>query len=128
MSNEQQTDPSIQALIDAFSNGLIEPIKPLVREYRLYYNDNGKIIQISDSNWNHPESGNYVVVDKNIYDNWNIYRIRNGQVELKPTGPSSVVQLIKSTSGYLVAKNNPAILLEAGELIEDIEYYDHRNY
>lgn len=126
MNKETYSDLNLQSLIDAFNTGLITPIKELIQEYRLYYDNEGEVIQTSDSNWNHPESGNYVIVDQHIYKNWSKYRIRNGQPVLKPTDPTSERQLKKSTTGYLVVKNNPAILIEAGELIENTEYYDRR--
>ena len=126
MNDESQIDKSWQELIKAFEIGLIEPITELIREYRLYYED-GNIIQTSDSNWNHPDSGKYVVVDEETYRNWLNYRIRKGQAELKPTDPTTELQLRKSDSGFCVVKNNPAILLEPGETIENTEYYDRRN-
>lgn len=127
MNEESQIDPSWQELINAFENGLIDPIKELVREYRFYYNEDGTIVQISDSNWNHPESGNYLVVDEQTHRDWMKYRVRNKQVELKPSDPTSEVQLIKGTQDYLVVKNNPAIILEADETMKETEYYDRRN-
>ena len=127
MNKETQFDPSWQELINAFENGLIQPIKTLVIEYRLYYDDEGNIIQVSDSNWNHPESGKYVVVDKDVHQNWHRYYIRKNLPELKLTKASTELQLKKSDSGYLVIKNNPAIILETGESAENTEYYDRRN-
>lgn len=125
--NEEPIDPALQELMDAFNNGLIDPVKELVREYRLYYDDLGNIVQVSDSNWNHPESGNYVIVDKNIHNNWNSYYIRNRQAVLKITNASSLVQLVKSNAGYKVVKNHPALIVEDTDTIKDIEYYDYRN-
>lgn len=127
MNEESQIDPAWQELINAFDNGLINPIKELIREYRFYYNEHGDIIQVSDSNWNHPESGNYVVVDEYMYNHWGDYRVRRGHAELKPTNPASELQLKKSNTGFLVIKNNPAIILEVGEAAEKTEYYDYRN-
>ncbi len=125
--NKESHDTNWQALIDAFDTGLIKPVKELIREYRFYYDENGNITQTSDCNWNHPESGNYVVVDEIIFKDWGKYRVRNGQAELKPTDPTTEVQLKKSNSGYQVVKNNPAILLEDNENLENTEHYDRRN-
>ena len=127
MNNESTHDSGLQELIAAFETGLIEPIKALIREYRFYYDENGNITQLSDSNWNHPDSGNYVVVDEQTYKEWGKYRIRKGRAELKLTDPTSELQLEKSSSGYRVVKNNPAIILETHENIESTEYYDYRN-
>jgi hypothetical protein len=127
MNNESQIDPGWQELINAFENGLIEPVKELIREYRFYYNELGEITQVSDCNWNHPETGNYVVVDEDMHINWRNYRVRNGQAELKPTDPTTELQLKKSDSGYPVVENNPAIIVESGETVEKMEYYDRRN-
>ena len=128
MNNEQpEIDPSWQELINAFANGLIEEPKKLIREYRFYYNEDGEITQLSDCNWNHPESGNYVVVDEETHRNYTKYRVRNGHAELKPTDPTSEVQLKQSTTGHEVAKSNPGILLEPGESLENTEHYDRKH-
>ena len=69
-----------------------------------------------------------MVVDEPTHKEWMKYRVRNGLAELKPTDPTSEVQLFKGTKDYLVVKNNPAILLEADETAQETEYYDRRTY
>ncbi len=124
---QQEIDPSWQELMNAFANGLIEEPKKIIFEYRFYYDENGNITQVSSNNWNHPETGNYVVVDQAMHDDWMKYYVKNGRAEIRPTEPTSQVQLTKSDTGYEVVENNPALLLEPNEKLPNTEYYDSRN-
>lgn len=66
-------------LIKAFELGLITPDKvPEPVEYRLHYDDNGKIIMCSSHN--HPENTNYLVVSETEFKNYFMYRIEDKQL------------------------------------------------
>ena len=69
-------------LIKAFELGLITDKEPEPTEYRLHYDDNGKIIMCSSQN--HPTDTNYLVVSETEYKNYFRYKIEDRQlVEIK---------------------------------------------
>lgn len=96
-----------------------------VHEYRWHYNEYGDITMCSMTS--HPESEQYIVVDKDIYDQYFRYRVVNAKPELIRLDINIVSPLKKSTKGFCVVKSNPALLLEADETYTDIEYYEPRN-
>ena len=96
-----------------------------VYEYRWHYNDHGDIVMCSMTS--HPESAQYVVVDRDLYDQYFRYRVVAGKPELIKFDVKVVSPLKRSTTGLPVVKFNPALLLEADETYPDIEYYEPRN-
>lgn len=111
-------------LIEAF--GLINEIKKPVLEYRIHYDKNGFITGCTMSE--HPDNLNYIVVDKETYDNYFRYdKVINGKLRKIIFDPGYRVQLIKSTSGYQVVKNHAALILEDKDIYNDTEYYNGPN-
>ena len=110
-------------LIKAFA--LLEPAPPLVLEYRLHYDDKGNITMCTMAN--HPENTQYLIVTKTEYDNYFRYRVVNHKLKLVDINSGFRVQLTKSNSGYKTVKNHAALVLEANETYQDIEYYDTVN-
>ena len=103
---------------------LVTPITVETLEYRLHYNESGEITMCSMSN--HPDSAQYLVVDKNTYDNYFCYKIIKGQVIKIDNDAGYRVRLVKSNlSGYTVVKDHAGLLLESSETYTDIEHYVH---
>lgn len=66
-------------LLKAFELGLIHKDKePEPIEYRLHYDQNGRITMCSMQN--HPENTQYLVVSKQEYENYWMYKIDKGQL------------------------------------------------
>lgn len=94
-------------------------------EFRLHYNDDGDIVLCSMSN--HPESTQYIVVDRTTYDNYFRYQVVDKKlVKIDQTTRYSV-QLQKSTQGFPVVKGHAGLVIEPNEEYKDIEYYDRIN-
>jgi hypothetical protein len=106
---------------------LTVPVKPLVLEYRLHYNDIGDIIMCTSLEADHPKSTQYVVATKEQYDRYFDYIIVDGTLKKIDRDPRYNVRLIKSNSGFQVVKNHAGLLLENTETFEDTEYYAYRN-
>jgi hypothetical protein len=116
MNSESELLKALNALVHTED----EPI-----EYRLHYNESGNIYLCTMVQ--HPESTQYIVVDKKTYDAYHRYRVINGKLENIVQNNGLVLQLIKSDKGYKVVKNNAALLIEENETYLNIEYYDRRN-
>lgn len=99
----------------------------LVKEYRLYYNDDGSIIGLWETE--HPEGKYIVLQDPDVFHrtNTNLLKVVNG--ELKIVDPTVIQKnrLIKSTQGQPVVKGHAAIALTSIEEYQEIEYYDQTN-
>ena len=115
MNNESE-------LIKALSEMIITEDEAI--EYRLHYNESGDIYLCTMVQ--HPEGTRYVVVDKETYDVYHRYHVVDGVLEKIVQKNGLFVNLVKSTSGYKVVKNNAALLIEESEEYPDIEYYDRR--
>jgi len=115
MSSESELIKALNALVVTED----EPI-----EYRLHYNESGDIYLCTMVQ--HPELTQYVVVDKDIYNNYHKYHVVNGLLEKIIQKNGVVLSLVKSNVGYRVVKNNAALLIEENETYTDIEYYDRR--
>jgi hypothetical protein len=109
-------------LLKALNSMIVTEDEPI--EYRLHYNELGDIYLCTMVQ--HPESTQYVVVDKETYDMYYRYHVVNGVLEKIVQNNGLVSRLIKSNKGYRVVKNNAALLLEENETYPDIEYYDRR--
>lgn len=113
-----------QELIEAFN--LIKEIPQPKIEYRIHYDSKGLIV--SCTMVDHPENSNYVVVDKDTYDNYFRYdRVINGKLRKIIHDPGYRVQLHPSTSGFEVVKNHAALLIEDNETYNDTEFYNSSN-
>jgi hypothetical protein len=102
--------------------GLIRDIPQQKIEYRIHYDSKGSIV--SCTMIDHPVNSNYIVVDKETYDNYFRYdRVINGKLRKIVHDPGYRVQLHPSTSGYQVVKNHAALLLEEKETYDSTEFY-----
>lgn len=107
----------------ALSNIQILPSEEI--EYRIHFDDNNIITMCSMQN--HPESTQYLIVDKVTYDNYFLYVIVDGKLKKIDNNPGYTVQLIKSTQGFCCVKNHAGILLEDNETYDNTEHYEFRN-
>lgn len=105
-------------------NKLLVVTKDEPIEYRLHYNELGEIYLCTMVQ--HPEATQYVVVNKETYDNYHKYRVVNGLIEKIVHQNGIFLQLAKSNKGYRVVKNNAALLIQDDESYPDIEYYDRK--
>lgn len=100
----------------------------IIKEYRLYYNTDGTIIGLWESD--HPEDNNYIVLDDpGLFYSANtlLLRVQNKKLILLDPREPARTRLKKSTAGFTVVKNNAALILEANETYSEIEYYDRTN-
>jgi hypothetical protein len=99
-----------------------------VKEYRLYYNEDGSIIGLWETD--HPAGDNYVVLDDTGQyhgHNTNLLRVVDKKLTvLDPVGPL-YVRLKKSTTGFRTVQGHAALILEETEQYTNIEYYDRTN-
>ena len=100
----------------------------VVQEYRLYYDPEGMIIGLWESD--HPEGNNYIVLDDpGVFYSANtlLLRVQNKKlVVLDPMAPSKT-RLQKANNGFRVAKGHAAVIIEPDETYTEIEYYDRTN-
>lgn len=100
----------------------------ITKEYRLYYNTDGTIVSLWESD--HPAGDNYIVLDDPgvfYHTNTMLLRVRDKKlVVLDPRAPART-RLKKSMVGFPVVKNNSALILEANETYTEVEYYDRTN-
>jgi hypothetical protein len=103
---------------------------PLVeepKEYRIHYDDTGRITMCSMQN--HPDSNQYLIVDLETYNNYYQYtvNVQKKRLEKIVIDLGISVKLKKSDHGYAVIKNHAGIIIEPDENYENIEYYDTTN-
>ena len=100
-------------------------IVPEAIEYRLHYDDSGKIISCSQQN--HPEDTQYLVVDQGTYADYMKYSVDVKTKQLKKVviDPGVSVQLKRSSQGYRVVTNHAGIILADDEEYKNVEYYDN---
>jgi len=113
-----------QEEIDAYWAEVRAVVSPKI-EYRLHYNEDGDITMCSMVD--HPESTQFVVVDKTVYDDYFRYRIVKGQLVKIDHDAGYRVKLEKSSTGFCVVKDHAALLVEPNETYNHIEYYATRN-
>jgi hypothetical protein len=97
---------------------------PLPIEYRLHYDEFGRIY--STSMMDHPDSQQYLVVDRDTYYNFQKYTVDVAKKKLKKVvfDHGVRVQLKSSTQGYAVVHHHAGLILEADETYPDLEYYE----
>ena len=108
--------------MQAFGSIIEEPI-----EYRLHYDQGGNIVLCTMQQ--HPESTDYIVVDKETYNEYTKYRVNVEKKRLIKIdmNPGVRVQLKRSSQGYAVVKDHAGILLENSEEYPSVEYYETNN-
>ena len=97
-------------------------------EYRFHYDEFGHITMCSMQN--HPENTEYVVVNKEQYDDYAKYAVDIKTKKLKVVvvlNPGVSVQLKRSTKGWRAVKYHAGIVLEDNEAYVSVEYYDTNN-
>ena len=100
----------------------------IVKEYRLYYNEDDTVIGLWESG--HPEGDNYIVLDDpDIFHrtSTNLLRVVNKELKVIDTTPIYRVKLAKANSGQRVVKGHAALALMSEEEYTEIEYYDPTN-
>jgi len=112
-------------LLEALSLIGKPPITEL--EYRIHYDNQGLITMCTMQD--HPVGTNYVVVDRETYDNYFRYdRVIKGKLRKIIFDPGYRVQLYPSTSGFQVVKNHAALLIEENETYDNTEFYSGSAY
>lgn len=100
----------------------------IIKEYRLYYNTDGTVIALWESN--HPDGDNYIVLDDpGLFYNSNslLLRVYNKKlVALDPKAPLKT-RLQKSDKGFRVVEGHAALILDQHETYSEIEYYERTN-
>ena len=101
---------------------------PIVKEYRIYYDENGLVTAFSE--FDHPEGDNYIVVDHpDLFHKANtlLLRVVDKKLITLDVKKYDQVRLKKSTQGQPVVKGMAAVALGLNEDYLDIEYYDRTN-
>jgi hypothetical protein len=100
------------------------PIQAL--EYRLYYDEVGKIHARSATESLPYEQ--YLVVTPEEYDSYLDYIVMDGQLKTIDRTPSfNEFKLKKSDRGIKVVRGHMGLILEPNEEYNDIEYYEYKN-
>jgi len=102
-------------------------ITPEPIEYRIHYDNIGRITMCSMQQ--HPNDTEYLIVDKETYDNYTKYRVNVDKKKLEKVvvDPRVNVKLKRSDQGYAVVRHHAGLLLESHETYKDIEYYEPIN-
>jgi len=94
-------------------------------EYRLYYNELGEITMYCEVN--HPEEGNYIVIDHpDIFfkNNSALLRVVDGELKILKPQSTDYSKLQKSSQGQAVVKGMAALPLMKNETYHSIEHYE----
>ena len=100
---------------------MIQPIVEEVKEYRIHYEEDGRIAMCTITN--HPADTTYIVVSKDEYDNYFRYTIVDDKLKKIDNNPRYRVQLVSSSDGYAVVKKHAGLILEPTDTYNEIEYY-----
>ena len=100
---------------------LIYNLPDPIIEYRIYYDNQGNIIECSMQN--HREGNDYIVVNKNEYDNYFRYTIKDKKLVLIEIDRKYNKPMKKTDQGFVTVKNHAGLLLEANETYNDIDNY-----
>lgn len=104
---------------------LIKEIIPEPIEYRLHYDVTGSITQCTMQQ--HPTDTQYIVVEKEVYDSYYQYYIKDDKVVKIESQTEQRVALVKSESGYRVVAKHAGLLIEPEEIYNNIEHYESNN-
>lgn len=99
----------------------------VVKENRLYYNENGTIIGLWESN--HPEGDNYIVLDNpETFFSTSTERLRviNNTLKVLSAELLTTTKLVKSLTGQRVVAGHAALALNPNEDLESVEFYDRK--
>jgi hypothetical protein len=100
----------------------------IIQEYRLYYNPDGTVIGLWESD--HPDGDNYIILDDPgpFYSSNTLnMRVQNKKmIVLDPRAPLKT-RLKKSNQGFPVVQGHAAVIVEQNETYTEIEYYDRTN-
>lgn len=110
-------------LLKALSEMVVTEDPPI--EYRLHYNDTGDVYMCSMQQ--HPDTDQYIVVNKEQYDLYFRYRVEQGKLKLIEHDSGIKKPFRQSDKGFKTVKNHPALILLPDEDYKETEYYDHRN-
>ena len=112
-------EDEVNQILATFPQIVAEPL-----EYRIHYDEVGNIIMCSMQQ--HPDNTEYLVVDRETYNNYYKYyvNVKRKRLEKIAFNPGLSVKLKKSLHGYAVVKNHAGLILESNETYTDIEYYD----
>ena len=122
--NEQELWAEVWRLVAEYDRQ--RPV--VVKEYRLYYNEDGTAIGLWETD--HPEGDNYIVLDDpDIFHRTSTSLLRIVNKELKVLDPTPIyrVKLVKADSGQRVVKGHAALALASDEKYTEIEYYDRKD-
>ena len=101
----------------------------IIKEYRLYYNSDGTIIGLWESD--HPAGNNYIVLaDPGMFYSANtlLLRVQNKKlILLDPREPARTRLKKNNNIGFRVVKGHAALVLEQNEEYSEVEYYDKTN-
>ena len=100
----------------------------LIKEYRLYYNEDGTIIGLWETE--HPAGNNYIILthpDEYQRQNTQLLRVVNNQLKILDPHTPNRVKLKKSNAGQPVVKGYAAIALGLNEEYLEIEFYEQTN-
>ena len=98
----------------------------VIKEYRLYYNEDGSIIGLWETD--HPD-GNYIVLeDPDEFNRSSTSRLHVANGKLQTIDPTILhrTQLVKSTAGVAVVRGHAALVLYPDEEYSDREFYDRK--
>ena len=100
----------------------------IVKEYRLYYNNDGSVIGLWESD--HPEGSNYIVLaDPDIFHRTptNLVQVVNNELKVLDPRPVHRVKLTKADAGQRVVKGHAALALTIKEEYSETKYYGRTN-
>ena len=106
---------------------LLNPIKETKIEYRLYYDEFGKIYYCAMLEQDYLPDCDYLVVDKPTYENYNQYYVVKGALKVLDISAGNRVQLKKSDQGYRVVAGHASIVLDDSEAYLNVEHYERIN-
>jgi hypothetical protein len=106
---------------------LLNPTVSADIEYRLHYNDLGEIVSCTMQQ--HPDSTQYVIVDRDTYENYFRYRVNVDKKQLIKLDQDSKyrVKLKRSNSGFPTVAGHAGLVIEKDEVYNNVEYYEPNN-
>ena len=104
---------------------LLPPMPTVELEYRLHYADTGAIVSCTMTD--HPESTQYIVVDRATYERYFEYSVYLGRLVKITHDAGYRRSLTKSVKGFPVVPGHANLLLEENDNVKDVEYYARNN-
>lgn len=99
----------------------------VIKEYRLYYNEDGSIIGLWETD--HPEGTYLVLTDPDVFNRTNTQNLRvvNNELKIIDFKVVTVNGLVRSTTGQRVVAGHAGLALYPNEEYNNVEYYDRHN-